>query len=86
MPTPATLPFSFVDILPFECVVNTVSKISYFFNANLCMFGDIFQTGNSGGFMIIVVLSALLLVNSLDILKFEECSDILGGRLLHNWN
>lgn len=39
-------------------------------NANLCMFGDMFQTADSGCFMIIVVLSALLLVNSLDILKF----------------
>lgn len=42
-----------------------------FFNSNLFMFWDIFQTDdNSECFMIVVVLSALLLVNSLDILKF----------------
>lgn len=43
------------------------------------MLWDVFQTDpNSGWFMIIVVLSALLLVSLLVIWKFWECSDILG--------
>lgn len=50
-----------------------------FFNSSLLMFWDIFQTDdNSGCFMIVVVLSALSLGTLLDILKFWECSDILG--------
>ena len=83
-----SLPFSFVDILTFECVVNTVSQIFYFLiNSNLFMFWGRFKTDdNCGCFMIIVIFSALLLVNSLGILKFWECSDILGDRLIYNWN
>lgn len=57
---------------------NAVSQISYFFIL-IYVFWDIVQTGdNNEWFRITVVLSALPLVSLLGILKFWECSDILG--------
>lgn len=71
--------FPLVAILTFECVENAVSQISYFLNSSLLMFWGVFQTDdNSGCFMIIIVMSALLIVSLLDILTLWNIVIVLG--------